>query len=594
MEYESDVLSPLGLALVCQLTGTVVDANAGSAIAGARVKVRASEDVVIADGAGRFSLPVSTSTAVIAAASVGYYTGSSTVSAGDITIRLEPLPVDDAAYQTVAPRVCRECHPAQVEEWNASALANAGVNPWVFDVYDGTGTSGGMGGFVYTRDSVHAAGNPSAECGACHQPEIWLTQPYSAMQDTLTGGTGALHGVSCDICHKIALVDTTRLHYPGVHPDAVTMARPPPGTQVQFGVLGDTTFREPGEMRSSYQPQLVAEVCATCHQDKNDPDQDGDFEEDNGVVSEPTYLEWKRSEYADPDSARFATCVDCHMPPTNRTRACSMQNPPVDRPTTQVRSHRFEGTSQAFLEKALTSTASIEVSQDELRITVSLTNTGAGHHVPTGVSIRNMVLLVEATTADGASLAFTGDQVLAAEAGVGDPANGYFAGLAGKLYAKSSAGADGTAPVFFTDAVRVASDTRLPALVTDTTEYRFGRPMNAAEVTVRVRVIYRRAWRALVDAKGWTTTGYGAPLDDIAPPHFGALMREHTLRATVPALPLSPPSTTAPPDVMSESSCSCRSVSPVGFNRTVVPWLLALLLGLAQRKAWLPKRRHAT
>ena len=35
-------------------------------------------------------------------------------------------------------------------------------------------------------------------------------------------------------------------------------------------------------MRSSYQPQMTAVICASCHQDKNDPDADGNFEEENG------------------------------------------------------------------------------------------------------------------------------------------------------------------------------------------------------------------------------------------------------------------------------------------------------------------------
>ena len=32
-------------------------------------------------------------------------------------------------------------------------MATAGVNAWVHDVYNGTATPGGNGGFVYMRDS---------------------------------------------------------------------------------------------------------------------------------------------------------------------------------------------------------------------------------------------------------------------------------------------------------------------------------------------------------------------------------------------------------------------------------------------------------
>ena len=57
-------------------------------------------------------------------------------------------------------------------------------------------------------------------------------------------------------------------------------------------VLGDVPYGIDNTMKAAYQPQLSAAVCAACHQDKNDPDEDGDFEEANGVVSEPTYQEW--------------------------------------------------------------------------------------------------------------------------------------------------------------------------------------------------------------------------------------------------------------------------------------------------------------
>ena len=41
---------------------------------------------------------------------------------------------------------------------------------------------------------------------------------------------------------------------------------------------------------------------------------------------------------------------------------------------------------------------------------------------------------------------------------------------------------------------------------------------------MQARLIYRRAFRFLVDAKGWTEDGHGNPLADVAPPHYGHLM----------------------------------------------------------------------
>jgi hypothetical protein len=82
--------------------------------------------------------------------------------------------------------------------------------------------------------------------------------------------------------------------------------------------------------------------------------------------------------------------------------------------------------------------------------------------------------------------------------------------------------------VFFTEAVGITSDNRLAAGASDRTSYRFALPSSDARIEVRARVIYRRAWRALVDAKGWTEDGHGGPLADVAPPHFGQLMEQAT------------------------------------------------------------------
>ncbi|MCE7856573.1 MAG: hypothetical protein DYG97_08535 [Ignavibacteria bacterium CHB3] len=80
----------------------------------------------------------------------------------------------------------------------------AGVNAWVYDTYNGTGTPGGMGGFVYTRDSFLAGNNPESECASCHQPEPWIKNPFSALEPIDSLSVGSMHGISCEACHKIA------------------------------------------------------------------------------------------------------------------------------------------------------------------------------------------------------------------------------------------------------------------------------------------------------------------------------------------------------------------------------------------------------
>jgi hypothetical protein len=162
-----------------------------------------------------------------------------------------------------------------------------------------------------------------------------------------------------------------------------------------------------------------------------------------------------------------------------------------------------------------------------LEVEVAVNNSGTGHHVPTGVTVRNMILLVEAwRESDGQALASTGAQVVHDLGGVGDPAQGYYAGLPGKYFAKLNHDQAGAGPTFFTDAVGIIFDNRIPALGVDVTNYSFTAPAADDTLQVRARLIYRRAFRALVDAKGWTEDGHGEPLEDVLPPYYGHLMEE--------------------------------------------------------------------
>ncbi|MBZ0171676.1 MAG: hypothetical protein K8E66_04785, partial [Phycisphaerales bacterium] len=472
---------------------------------------------------------------MIVAASKGFYNKGSVYTgstAMDFALSSTPT-VDHASYSFVDPATCLACHGEQFDDWADSPMANAGVNTWVHDLYAGNGTPGGMGGFVYVRDSVFAATNPASECGSCHQPEPWIETPFSPMETPSDLGypsIGAMHGISCETCHKIADVDVSKIDFPGIFPGAVDFFRPDVGQQVMYGALGDASYNAPGLMQPAYQPQLTAAVCGACHQDKNDPDENHTY---TGFTSEPTYTEWAESPYSDPGSAHFATCVDCHMPPTGSTTACSVS--PVERDPSSIRSHDIRGTTPEYLENAVELVTDAERLAGGVRVDVEVRNTLTGHHVPTGVTVRNMILLVEAwRDADDSPLAFETGPVIHDLGGVGDPSQGYYAGLPGQLYAKFIRDANGNGPTFFTDAAEIVFDTRLPALAVDASSYEFEAPRGAGDLRVRTRLIYRRAFRALVDAKQWTEDGHGNPLADVAPPHFGHLKESSEFIVSAP------------------------------------------------------------
>ena len=74
------------------------------------------------------------------------------------------------ANESPAEATCGACHQDQLSQWTGTPMSLAGQNRWMYDIYNGTGTPGGMGGFVYTRDSHYRASDPASECASCHQP----------------------------------------------------------------------------------------------------------------------------------------------------------------------------------------------------------------------------------------------------------------------------------------------------------------------------------------------------------------------------------------------------------------------------------------
>jgi len=514
------------------VSGIVKDSATLNPIANALVTLQSTttQTTTANDGSFRLYIPDGTDFKLVGALK-GYYNAPVIADspATDIEIQLTPVTIGtNPNYSFVEPDTCGSCHPDQKSEWDNTPMSNAGTNTWVHDIYDGNGTAGGNGGFVYTRDSVYAGSNPDSECASCHQPELWVSAGFSGrMEGPNDGGypsaaTG--HGISCDICHKIADVDKQKISFPGLFPNAMTINLPDSGNQVEYGFLPDADFNVAGTMEPSYQPQLAAEVCGTCHQDNNDIDEDHTF---SGITSEPTFVEWDESLYSDPTSIFYKTCIDCHMPASGNTEICSLF-PPVVRDPSTVRTHTIEGTTATYLENAVELSMQTQMTGSELQVDVTIDNSLTGHHVPTGVTVRNMILLVEAW-ADGEDpvsnpLAHTGTETVHELGGVGDPAQGYYAGLPGKFYAKVNHDASGQGPTFFTDATGILFDNRIPALGSDLTNYTFDVPVGTNTVHVRARLIYRRAFRFLVDAKNWTEDGHGNPLEDIASPNFGHLM----------------------------------------------------------------------
>ena len=135
---------------------------------------------------------------------------------------------------------------------------------------------------------------------------------------------------------------------------------------------------------------------------------------------------------------------------------------------------------------------------------MTITNTDAGHHVPTDFPARNMILLVRATDDQEWELAQVAGPTVPDWGGVGPDPDDY-AGWPGKGYAKVLRDVvSGEAPVAsYWKQSLIQSDNRLAAFEADTTTYDFLVPKGGGDVEVEARLIFRRAFKPLAEAKGW-------------------------------------------------------------------------------------------
>lgn len=505
------VISPAS----AQITGQVVDDVSGDPLADARVRIQTTTgNPFITSSDGLFSLPdpdqgAVTVTAVVsydANNAINYITGSAIAAAGDtIEIRLDRLPdADRIPYNPGTALDCATCHFDQFSQWQDTSHAGAGVNTWVRDLYSGDGTPGGSNGYVF-RD-LHDD-DDTGFCATCHTPLADAQDPGNLFFDEVTLA-GGLDGVNCLACHQMADVndDIDQLHHLGQ-----TDYRFPDQGATQlwvWGPLDDISF---STMRASHQPKFSdAQFCSSCHQ-YNNPD--------TNAPGQTTYTEWLDSPFAQP-GPDFMRCQDCHMPAAEEDGPISTIGGQPVRDASQRRAHTFIGATSDTLPAAIELSMAARLDGDELVVDAEVFNRGAGHAFPTGVSIRNAVLVIEARV-NGQQLNQISGPVIpfyGSSEGGNEPED--VAGLPGRGYARVLQGRiNGQGPVefpvLFIDAESVLDDTRIPSGQRDESSYRFSLAdipdLGNAEVTARL--LYRRAWRDLAVTKNWTETPRGGPVE---------------------------------------------------------------------------------
>ncbi|MFO0579418.1 MAG: hypothetical protein U1A78_35920 [Polyangia bacterium] len=243
---------------------------------------------------------------------------------------------------------CGECHGQMELEWRGSAHARADRSP------------------LY--QAMRAAAG--ADCDRCHAPLRAL-----AGADPI-----AAEGVSCDVCHTI---DRVSVGSPGGAGFVLRIE-----DSVRYGPLCDALPHYFHTMGCS-PLHKKAELCAACH-DLRVPLPSGER-----LAIYPEYGEWLAESGSDGPS-----CQSCHMPSARGEVAVGSPERPA------VASHTFFGRGD-LRRRALSGRARIGQRDGAWQIALALTNSSAGHAVPTGLPERQLVVSIEALDAGGRVLART-------------------------------------------------------------------------------------------------------------------------------------------------------------------------------------------
>ncbi len=360
------------------------------------------------------------------------------------------LPKIDA--EQIEPVVNCGCHSALLEDWGRSMHAKALVDPVYRLKLDeaNKATDGALGPF----------------CEACHAP-IAVMGGLSG-KDPAAMPPQAAQGVICAFCHQ------------------VTGTTEPIGNTSQTFEADRVYKAQYDDANSPYHEtafsgfHMTAEFCGSCH--------NVDHPSDPNLHLEATYTEWKNGPYA----KEGIVCQDCHMTPGPGVvkpypGTAAAGGPQRDHIYLMTFAGGNVGLGDAVLaEERLKAAATLDISAPEIlaggekaQIEVTITNSGAGHYLPTGLTeVRQMWLEV---TAKG-----EGDE----EEEIGR-----------RVFGTVLEDAAGNSPVELWDAVAIASDDRIPPKESVSEKYEFEMP-EGEEVELVATLYYRSCSEEMAEEAG--------------------------------------------------------------------------------------------
>ena len=501
-------------------------------VARARVRIAGEEEYTLSDEQGKFELGTGHlrfNAAKLTAGKEGWFSnGRQVATSGYIgEIRLYPLPRgDNDDYRFASPRECAQCHTKLTDYWSRAKMAYTTSNPKLHDMYYGKNASGNSGVAPgYKLDNPGSEGN----CADCHAPSAAASPSRSKdLMTILRSEQTEWNGVSCDYCHKTRKVIKDRTRPSQMKP---VLKRQAPVRGKSFLVFGPYDDVVNPAMAASYSPVYdQGRYCASCHSHVGKPAkgsgwdwskvytdsewEDFGFADNSSLPVQTTYQEWKSWQDGlsadDPDKGK--SCQDCHMSwrkdmlPYDhfvvegfaRRRGWAVKRSPED-----INPHVFEGTTKTQLKSALSMEVVGETSGSTLKARVYITNANGGHWIPTGETMRSLMLVLEAVDSGGTRLQLTRGRRLPDWTSPGDEQAGEFAGRPGAVFARILEDDQGNLNVPFWKASAVAFDTRIRPKQTRTLEYEFALRDPMDEPSLEARLVYRPVVAPLALAKGW-------------------------------------------------------------------------------------------
>jgi len=374
---------------------------------------------------------------------------------------------------------CGSCHQEKLRDYQSSLMGKTPHDQVFRQFYAAVNAGGKPDGIGFRAFKPKGA----SDCASCHTSDVVLDAGHElSLEEAIKKGS---NGISCDYCHTIK--DVKVIYDPGTKRydtrlwKMVTRAR----DNVKRGPLKDA--KSPFHKTKFSPIHTKSEFCAACHNNQEH------------LLSLDTYDTWKK---AFDKGVVKQTCQQCHMPTGGKARPVAIGGPV--RPASMIHRHFFHGGHNAgMVKKAATMKTSMKQTDSGLVVNVDVTNSGAGHTFPGAATLRNVILVVDAVDGAGKPLAHTGGkkELLPPLAGMGKSPRD-FGGHAGAMFARPFATKSGKAPTGGFNADHMLFDTRIRPAETAHRVFHFRKPVSGHAV-VRARLIYRWAFKPLVDKKGW-------------------------------------------------------------------------------------------